>query len=97
MAQAEQEREQKLARIAELESQIEEMQASVSDADDANALYQQAILVAEELVDVLAEEQAKYDNVDDQGNLRDPLATDLIAELEDRKDSLVREAEAASR
>jgi len=97
LAQVEQEREQKLARIAELESQIAEMQASVTTADEANILYAEAIQIAEELVGVLADEQAKYDNVDDQGNLLEPLATDLIAELEDRKNSLVREAEAAAR
>jgi len=97
LAQAAQERERKLARIAELENQIADLQSSVVDSDDANALYREAILVAEELVDVLTNEQTKYDNVDDQGNLLEPLAKDLIGELEDRKDSLVREAEAASR
>lgn len=96
LAQAEQEREQKLARIAELEDQIAQMQADVSTADEVNALYQEAILVAEELVNVLASEQSKYDNVDNEGNLLEPLSKDLVAELEDRKDSLVQEAEAAA-
>ena len=96
LAQAEEEREQKLAHIAELENQIAEIQASVATTDEVNALYQEAILVAEELVDVLADEQAKYDNVDEEGNLLEPLSTDLIADLEDRKNSLVRQAEAAA-
>lgn len=95
LARAERERDEKLARIAELEAQIADMQTNVAATDEANALYQEAILVAEELVNVLAAEQSKYDNVDTQGNLAEPLAKDLIAELEGRKNSLVREAEAA--
>ena len=50
-------------------------------------------MVAEELLDVLTTEQAKYERTDDYGNTLEPLAKELIAELEARKDSLVRQAQ----
>lgn len=92
IAAAEAERQQKIDRIAELEQQIASIQGDTSDNEEATALLQEAVLVAEELLDVLAAEQAKYDNTDADGNTVDALAKDLIAELENRKDDLVRQA-----
>jgi hypothetical protein len=71
------------------------MQEAVATTEAANERYREAIQVAEELVEVLAEEQAKYENVDAAGNLLEPLAQDLIADLEARRTSLVEEAQAA--
>ncbi len=92
LAAAEAERQQRIDRIAELEQQI----ASFADTadDDSSAALQQAITVAEELLDVLSAEQAKYEETDAQGNTLEPLQKDLIAELEARKDDLVRRARA---
>ena len=64
------------------------MEAILAEAE----ILQEAILVAEELLDVLTAEQAKYENTDETGNTVEDLAKDLIAELESRKDSLVRQA-----
>ena len=51
-----------------------------------------AVETAEELLTTLAEEQAKYPNTDEMGNTVEPLAKELIAELESRKNELVRQA-----
>ena len=52
----------------------------------------EAVEVAEELLAVLTEEQDKYENTDAAGNTLEPLAKDLIAELESRKDELLRQS-----
>lgn len=96
LVRAQEEQEQKLARIEELESQIAAMTSNVSTVEQSNTIYQEAILVAEELIDVLTTEQAKYENVDETGNTVEPLAKERIAELEDRKNSLMQEAQAAT-
>jgi len=51
----------------------------------------QAIAVAEELIEALTAEQAKYDNVED-GQTIEPLAKEYIDELEARKNQLVQQA-----
>lgn len=88
------ERQAKVDRIAELEQQIASFaDTSVSD-DGSTEILLQAITVAEELLVVLSEEQAKYEETDAQGNTLEPLEKDLIAELQERKDDLVRRARA---
>ena len=85
------ERQQKLTRIGELERQIAAIQTNTTDDSAATEILREAILVAEELLDLLTAEQAKYENTVD-GATVEPLAKDLIAELEARKDDLVRRA-----
>lgn len=97
VARAQAEREEKLARIAELEAQIAAMEANVAATENANSRYREAIAVAEELMGVLTAEQSKYENLDENGNPVEPLAKDLIADLESRKDTLVRQAETTPR
>ena len=91
IAAAEAERQQKLERISQLEQQIASIQSRVSNDEIATAVLQEAIMVAEELLEVLTAEQAKYENTDVGGNTVEPLAKDLIAELEARKNNLVRQ------
>jgi colicin import membrane protein len=93
IAEAEAERQEKLDRIAQLERQIAAIEPGIGQDEAAIAVLQEAILVAEELLDALAEEQAKYANTDDDGNTVEPLAKELLAELEARKDNLVRQAQ----
>ena len=85
------EREAKLARIEELETQIAELQEQVAAGDALSGAMREAVLVSEQLLTLLTEEQAKYeeDNLDATGNLVDPPATDAIAELEARRDGLL--------
>jgi len=92
IAAAEAERREKLDRISELELQIAAIQTDTGNDEYAAEILQEAILVAEELLEVLTAEQAKYAVTDDTGNTIDPLAKDLIAELEARKDDLIRQA-----
>ena len=93
-AAAEAEREEKLERIVLLEAQLATIQAETS-ADEERALaLQQAIQAAEDLLEALADEVAKYESTDETGNTLDPLAKDLIAELEARKNELVERASA---
>lgn len=92
IAAAEAERREKLDRISELELQIAAIQTDTGSDELAAEILQEAILVAEELLDVLTAEQAKYEATDDAGNTLEPLAKDLIAELEARKDDLIRQA-----
>lgn len=96
IARAQAERRQKLARISQLENQIAQLEANIASGDVASERYRDAIQVAEQLLEVLSGEQPKYDNVDADGNPQEPLAKDLIAELQARKDSLVRDAEAVT-
>ena len=91
IAAAEAERQAKLARIEQLERQIAAVEADTSQDGSTTAVLQEAILVAEELLEVLTAEQAKYENIDDLGNTVEPLAKELISELEARKDNLVRQ------
>ena len=53
-----------------------------------------AIAAAEELLTVLTSEQAKYEEIDESGFTREPLAKELILELESRKEELVGQAAA---
>ena len=90
------EREAKLARIEELETRIAELRAQVAAGDARNETMREAVLVSEQLLALLTEEQARYeeDNVDAAGNLIDPPATDAIAELEARRDGLLEQIDA---
>ncbi len=97
IAQAQVDRQQKLARIASLQAQIATLETSSSNNELANARYLEAIVVAEELLVVLTNELGKYENVDSNGNTASPLAKERIAELEQRKNSLVQEAQAGGR
>ena len=92
IAAAEAERLEKLDRITELERQIVAVQTNAGDDEAARLILLEAIVVAEELLDVLTAEQAKYENTDVSGNTVQPLAKELIAELQQRKDNLMRQA-----
>ncbi|MFT4885851.1 MAG: colicin import membrane protein [Pseudohongiellaceae bacterium] len=82
-------RQAKIERITELESLISRTENN-SGADEASVLaLNEAINVAEDLLDALAAEQTKYENTDATGNTVEPLAKSLIAELESRKNDLV--------
>ncbi|MYF00371.1 MAG: hypothetical protein F4234_09440 [Gammaproteobacteria bacterium] len=67
------------------------MQEQVPARDALSGAMREAVLVSEQLLTLLTEEQAKYeeDNLDAAGNLVDPPATDAIAELEARRDGLL--------
>ncbi|MCG8413835.1 MAG: hypothetical protein MI746_06395 [Pseudomonadales bacterium] len=93
IAAAEAERQQKLDRITELEQQIANIQDQTVANEESALVLQQAILAAEELLDALSAEQAKYENTDADGNTLEPLAKDLIAELQARKDQLVQQVQ----
>ena len=86
------ERDGKLARISELENQLNEIQLEVNSNDEAISSLQSAILAAEELLEMLTEEQEKYADIDEAGFPRTPLAKELLSELESRRDMLTREA-----
>jgi len=87
------ERQEKLEQISLLEQQIAEIQIEVDTNEVASTILQETILVAEELLQVLITEQTKYENTDANGNTIDPLSKDLIAELEVRKNNLLRQAQ----
>lgn len=91
IAAAEQERRERLQRIASLEQQIAQIQSDAAEDQRRAGLLEEAIVAAEELLEALSAEQAKYENTDDQGNTLEPLEKELIAELEARKDTLVRQ------
>lgn len=86
------ERDGKLARISELENQLNEIQLEVNNNDEAISALQSAISAAEELLEMLTEEQEKYEDIDEAGFPRTPLAKELLSELESRRDMLTREA-----
>jgi hypothetical protein len=92
IAAVEAQRQEKLDRIAALEQQIASIQTDVVDEESRTASLAQAVEVAEELLVVLEDEQNKYENTDEAGNTLEPLAKDLIAELESRKDELLRQS-----
>ncbi len=89
---AEAERQDRLDRITALEQQIAVIETEVGEEELRVTTLTRAIETAEELLATLAAEQAKYENTDDQGNTVEPLAKELIAELESRKNELVRQA-----
>ena len=94
IAAAEAERLEKLERISFLERQIASIQSGTDRNESATAVLQEAILVAEELLAVLAVEQAKYEETDPvSGYTVEPLAKERIVELEARKDDLIRRAQ----
>lgn len=82
------------ARVAELEAEIAAARAQTESVTGANGKLEEAIATAEQLLDVLAAEQLKYGNADAAGQLAEPLQKDLIADLESRKDTLKRDAQA---
>ena len=86
------ERDGKLARISELESQLNDIQLEVNNDDAAISALQSAISAAEELLEMLTDEQEKYEDIDEAGFTRTPLAKELLVDLESRRDALVREA-----
>ena len=92
IAEAEAERQDKLDRITALEQQIASIETEVGEEESRVTALTRAIETAEELLTTLAAEQVKYENTDDQGNTVEPLAKELIAELESRKNELVRQA-----
>ncbi|MFK7865225.1 MAG: hypothetical protein AB8B95_13485 [Pseudohongiellaceae bacterium] len=89
LAVAEAERQAKLARISELEAQIRGSESSSGDDEARVTVLNEAVSVAEELLDALADEQLKYENTDDSGNTVEPLAKDVLEQLESRKNELV--------
>jgi hypothetical protein len=92
LARVEAERQEKLQRIAELEQQIAGIESTATNDAATNEILLEAVAVAEQLVDALTEEQLKYENTDADGNTVQPLSKELIAELEDMKNDLVRQA-----
>ena len=86
------ERDGKLARISELENQLNEIQLEVNDNDEAISALRSAISAAEELLEMLTDEQEKYEDIDEAGFPRVPLAKELLSELESRRDTLTRQA-----
>jgi len=64
----------------------------VGEEESRVAALNQAIQAAEQLLTVLSAEQGKYENTDEQGNTVEPLEKELIAELESRKNELMRQA-----
>ena len=86
------ERDGKLARISELENQLNEIQLEVNNNDEAISALRSAISAAEELLEMLTDEQGKYEDIDEAGFPRTPLAKELLSELESRRDTLTREA-----
>ena len=92
IAAAEAERQDRLDRITALEQQIASIETEVGEEESRVTTLTRAIETAEELLTTLAAEQVKYENTDDQGNTVEPLAKEVIAELESRKNELVRQA-----
>ena len=92
IAEARSVRQEKLDRVAALEQQIDEIQAKIGLDSEKALLMQKAITAAEELLEALTDEVAKYELADESGNTREPLAKDLIAELEAKKNELVDQA-----
>jgi hypothetical protein len=83
-------------RILALERQLAETDANVRRREQANAKLAEAITAAEELLQMLASEQLKYENLTTQGHTVEPLQKSLLSELEARKNMLVREAQSLS-
>ena len=92
IAAAQAQRQDRLDRITALQQQIASIETEVGEEGSKVATLTRAIHTAEELLTTLAAEQAKYEDTDEQGNTVEPLAKELIAELESRKNELVRQA-----
>ena len=92
LAAATAERDRKLMRISELENRLNDIQIEVSNSETTISALQAAIAAAEELLEALTIEQAKYESIDESGFTSQPLAKELILELESRTDELVRQA-----
>ena len=92
IAEASAERDRKMIRISELEERLEDIQLEVSNNETAISTLLAAIAAAEELLEVLSAEQVKYEEIDELGFTREPLAKELIMELESRRDELARQA-----
>ncbi len=92
IADQQRQRQAELERIARLEREIAAAEEQARTQALANQKLAEAITAAEELLQMLSSEQAKYDNLDINGRPVDPLQKSLIAELEERKNSLIREA-----
>jgi chromosome segregation ATPase len=92
IAAAQAQRQDRLDRITALQQQIASIETEVGEEGSKVATLTRAIQTAEELLTTLAAEQAKYEDTDEQGNTVEPLAKELIAELESRKNELVRQA-----
>lgn len=90
-------RQQQEARVETLEAELAAMEQRIEQGQRANARMQDAIVAAEELLQMLDSEQQKYDDVDASGQTRVPLQKGLIEEQEERLDRLVEEARALSR
>ena len=96
IARRAEEKQAKLDRIAQLEQQISAIETQNTNNVAASAKLAEAVTVAENLLDVLNAEQAKYRNTDAAGNTVEGLSKDLIVELERKKDELVRDAQLLS-
>ncbi|MDA1289766.1 MAG: hypothetical protein O3C37_02700 [Proteobacteria bacterium] len=92
IAAAQAQRQDRLDRITALQQQIASIETEVGEEGSKVAMLTRAIQTAEELLTTLTAEQAKYEDTDEQGNTVEPLAKELIAELESRKNELVRQA-----
>ncbi|MCB1649282.1 MAG: hypothetical protein R3F26_08870 [Gammaproteobacteria bacterium] len=84
------------ARIAQLEAQIADLRDINARASAVNSKYEEAIVAAEALLEALNAEQQKYANTNAAGEPVVPLDKAGLADLEARKDSLKREAQALS-
>lgn len=82
--------------IAALQRRLAQTEENVRRREQANATLTQAITAAEELLQMLASEQLKYENLDAQGGTVEPLQKALISELEARKNALVQQARTLS-
>ena len=92
LAAATAERDRKLMLVSELENRLNDIQLEVSNSEATISALQAAIAAAEELLEALAIEQVKYEDIDELGFTRQPLSKELIVELESRRDELVRQA-----
>ena len=93
---AEAERQQReAAEQRERAAQIAALQVNARNDANATVYLNEAVQAAEELLEALTAEQAKYENTDATGNPVEPLAKDMLAELEARKDELVSRANTA--
>ncbi|MEX1196618.1 MAG: hypothetical protein WEB57_01980 [Pseudohongiellaceae bacterium] len=84
--------EQREDRIAGLEEELAALQQRIQQGERANGRMRDAIVAAEELLQMLDSEQQKYDDVDAAGQTRVPLQKELIADQEERLNRLVDEA-----
>lgn len=89
--------QQRERRIGRLESELAEIRDRITRGEQANDRMRDAIVAAEELLQMLDSEQQKYDEVDAAGQTRVPLQKGLIEEQEERLDRLVEQARSLSR